>query len=75
MTEELLQLVKKKTKAFIDWQDYIGETSEGYYKNRYKALAKLVKRSIDKCQKDHWEQLSSEIEAAVKQHDSTVACK
>ena len=67
MTEELLQLVKKKTKAFIDWQDYIGETNEGYYKNRYKALTKLVKRSIDKCQKDLGKQLSTEIEAAVNQ--------
>ncbi|CAF4806298.1 unnamed protein product [Rotaria sp. Silwood1] len=72
-TPELKEIVDKKAKAYVDWQLHRNTTNENKYRNRYQTLAKIVQNKVYARQHEYWEELSIEIENAVKVHDPTAA--
>ncbi|CAF4222130.1 unnamed protein product [Rotaria sp. Silwood2] len=73
LTDEILDLVDKKAKAFLDWQNFRGTTFESKYKKSYHLLRNLVKKKIEARQVEYWDELSIEVENAIKQHDPATA--
>ncbi|CAM4800706.1 unnamed protein product [Rotaria magnacalcarata] len=72
-TPELKEIVDKKAKAYVDWQLHRSTTNENKYRNRYRTLAKIVQNKVYARQHEYWEELSVDIENAVKVHDPTTA--
>ncbi|CAF1408276.1 unnamed protein product [Didymodactylos carnosus] len=73
LTDEILDMVKKKSEAYLHWQNRLGKHNEQKYRSKYRALAKLVKRKIEARQFEYWDEISCEIENAIKQHDPATA--
>ncbi|CAF0801605.1 unnamed protein product [Didymodactylos carnosus] len=73
LTDEILGMVKKKSEAYLHWQNRLGKHNEQKYRSKYRALAKLVKRKIEARQFEYWDEISCEIENAIKQHDPATA--
>jgi exonuclease III len=73
MTNEILEAVDKKSSVYLDWQNYRGSNVENRYRNRYIKMRKLVKTLCDKRKVEYSDELSEEIEIAVKQHDPATA--
>ncbi|CAF1042994.1 unnamed protein product, partial [Didymodactylos carnosus] len=73
LTDEILDIVKQKASAFLNWQNHRGLVLEHKFRNSYRALTKLVKRKVEERQNSYWEEISLEIENAVKQNDPATA--
>lgn len=72
-TQEIAEIVNKKAKAYVEWQRHRGMREENKYRNEYRTLAKIVKNKVEARQYEYWEELSIEIENAVKDHDPATA--
>ncbi|CAF3297940.1 unnamed protein product, partial [Rotaria sp. Silwood2] len=73
LTDEILDVVDKKSKAFLDWQNFRGTCLESRYRKSYCLLRNLAKKKIEARQVEYWDELSMEIENAIKQHDPATA--
>ncbi|CAM4833486.1 unnamed protein product [Rotaria magnacalcarata] len=60
-------------KAFLDWQNFRGTSLEAKYRKSYCLLRNLAKKKIEARQVEYWDELSMEIENAIKQHDLATA--
>ncbi|CAF0883692.1 unnamed protein product [Rotaria sordida] len=69
LTDEILEIVEKKSTAFVNWQNHRGTKLETDYANKYKRLRKLAKIKIDKRQEEYWDETCEEIEASIKLND------
>ena len=69
LTKEILDAVDKNASMYLEWQQHRGSSLEKKSKNQYVKARKLVKILIDKRQIEFWDELSAEIESAVKRHD------
>ncbi len=66
-------MVEKKSSVYLIWQNYLGTSEEKKYKNKYIRYRKLVKSMVNKRQTEYWDELSKEIETAIKNHDPATA--
>ena len=73
LTDEILDVVDKKSKAFLKWQNSRGTYLETRCRNSYRRLRNLTKKKIDARQIEYWDEISLEIENAIKQHDPSTA--
>jgi exonuclease III len=73
LTDEILDVVDKKAKAFLDCQNFRGTSFESRYRKSYCLLRNLAKKKIETRQVEYWDELSMEIENAIKQHDPATA--
>jgi hypothetical protein len=73
LTDEILDIVNEKAKAFLDWQNNRGKRLEQKHRDKYRMLRKLAKTKIDARQTEYWDEVSEEIEKAIKQHDPATA--
>ncbi|CAF2766848.1 unnamed protein product [Rotaria sp. Silwood2] len=73
LTDEILDVVDKKSKAFLKWQNSRGTYLETRCRNSYRRLRNLTKKKIDARQLEYWDEISLEIENAIKQHDPSTA--
>ncbi|CAF3715602.1 unnamed protein product [Rotaria socialis] len=73
LTDEILDVVDRKAKAFLDWQNFRGTSLEAKYRKSYCLLRNLAKKKIEARQVEYWDELSMEIENAIKQHDPATA--
>ncbi|CAF2594900.1 unnamed protein product [Rotaria sp. Silwood2] len=67
-TQEIADIVDKKAKAYVQWQRHRGTMDENKYRNHYRTLAKTVKNKVEARQREYWEEISVDIENAVKDH-------
>jgi hypothetical protein len=72
-TQEIADIVDKKAKAYVQWQCHRGMVEENKYRNHYRMLAKMVKNKVEARQREYWEEISVDIEKAVKDHDPATA--
>ena len=72
-TPEIKDIVDKKAKAYVQWQQHRDTHVENKHRNHYRTLAKLVKNKVEARQREYWEERSVDIENAVKDHDPTTA--
>ncbi|CAF4311483.1 unnamed protein product [Rotaria sp. Silwood2] len=72
-TQEIADIVDKKAKAYVQWQRHRGTIDENKYRNHYRTLAKMVKNKVEARQREYWEEISVDIENAVKDHDPATA--
>ena len=70
---EILDIVDKKSHAFLEWQNHRGTRNEKKYRTKYCVLRKLAKKKVEERQVEYWDELSLEIEQAIKQHDPATA--
>ena len=68
-----MKLSEDKGAAYLKWVSGRGSSSEKQFKNKYVALRKRLKKLVIQRQIDYWDDLSKEIEEAVKQHDPGTA--
>ncbi|CAF5081306.1 unnamed protein product, partial [Rotaria magnacalcarata] len=68
-THEIADIVDKKAKAYVQWQHHRGKIDENKYRNQYRMLVKTVKNKVEARQREYWEEISVDIENAVKDHD------
>ena len=73
MTDEILEVIEKKSLSFLTWQNHRGTPSEREARRKCVALRKLAKSTIDQRQTDYWDEISRDIESAIKQHDPATA--
>ena len=73
LTDEILDVIDKKAKAFLDWQNFRGTCHESRYRKSYRLLRNLAKKKIEARQVEYWDELSIEIENTIKQHDTATA--
>lgn len=73
LTKEILDAVEQKSTTYLKWQQHRGSIMEQKYRKKYVIERKLVKTLIDKRQIEYWDELSVEIESAIKQHDPATA--
>ncbi|CAF2810714.1 unnamed protein product [Rotaria sp. Silwood2] len=73
LTNEILDIVGKKSEAFLSWQNHRGTRNEKKYRTQYNILRKLAKKKVGERQVEYWDALSLEIEQAIKQHDPATA--
>ncbi|CAF3991398.1 unnamed protein product [Rotaria sp. Silwood1] len=73
LTEEILDAVEKKSTIYLKWQQHCGSIMEQKYRKKYVTERKMVTTLIDKRQIEYWDELSLEIENAIKQHDTATA--
>ncbi|CAF2121924.1 unnamed protein product [Rotaria magnacalcarata] len=73
LTDEILDIVNKKGKAFLNWQNNRGTRLEQKHRGKYRMLRKLVKIKVDARQTEYWDEVTGEIEKAIKQHDPATA--
>jgi hypothetical protein len=73
LTDEIVELAEKKGEAYLKWLNYRGTSSEKKYRDKYVSLRRLVKSKVDQRQVEYWDNLSEEIELAIKQHDPATA--
>ncbi|CAF2827696.1 unnamed protein product [Rotaria sp. Silwood2] len=71
ITDEILHTIDKKAEAFLQWQNYRPTRHGRKYYEQYRRLRNLVKKKIKVRQMEYWDELSEEIENAIKQHDSS----
>ncbi|CAF2235543.1 unnamed protein product [Rotaria magnacalcarata] len=72
-THEIADIVDKKAKAYVQWQHHRGKIDENKYRNQYRMLVKTVKNKVEASQREYWEEISVDIENAVKDHDPATA--
>ncbi|CAF3565234.1 unnamed protein product [Rotaria sp. Silwood1] len=72
-TQEIADIVDKKAKAYVQWQRHRGMIEENKYRNHYRTLAKMVKNKVQARQREYWEEISVDIENAMKDHDPATA--
>ncbi|CAF4980960.1 unnamed protein product, partial [Rotaria magnacalcarata] len=70
---EIADIVDKKAKAYVQWQHHRRKIDENKYRNRYRMLAKTVKNKVEARQREYLEDISVDIENAVKNHDPATA--
>jgi exonuclease III len=73
LTQEILDITGKKSHAFLEWQNHRGTRKEKKYRTQYCALRKLAKKKVKERQVEYWDELSLDIEQAIKQHDPATA--
>ncbi|CAF3398890.1 unnamed protein product [Rotaria socialis] len=73
LTDEILNLVNEKAAAFVEWQNHRQTRTERKYRVKYCLLRKLVNRKIHARRLEYWDEVSEEIEKAIKQHDLSTA--
>ena len=73
LTDEIMNVVDKKAKAFLDWQNSRGTSLELKHRNSYRLLRNLAKKKIEARQRVYWDEFSLKIENAIKQHDPATA--
>ncbi len=73
LTHEIIDITDKKSHAFLEWQNHCGTRNEHKYRTQYCFLRKLAKKKVKERQVEHWDELSLEIEQAIKQHDPSTA--
>ncbi|CAF2803830.1 unnamed protein product, partial [Rotaria sp. Silwood2] len=73
LTDEILNLVNEKAAAFVEWQNHRQTRMERKYRIKYCLLRKLVNRKIHARRLEYWDEVSEEIEKAIKQHDPSTA--
>jgi hypothetical protein len=73
LTDEILNIVNEKAKAVLHWQNSRGTRIEQKHRSRYRMLRKLAKKKIAARQTEYWNEVSEEIETAIKQHDPATA--
>ena len=73
LTDEILQIVDKKSLAFVEWQNARGTSTETACKTKYRRLRKLVKIKTDERQTEYWDEVCEEIEKAIKLNDPATA--
>ncbi|CAM4846531.1 unnamed protein product, partial [Rotaria magnacalcarata] len=56
LTDEILDIVNKKAKAFLDWQNNRGTRTEQKHRDKYRMLRKLVKTKVDARQTEYWDE-------------------
>jgi exonuclease III len=61
MTNEILEVIEKKSLSFLAWQNYRGTPAESKARRKYVALRKLVKNMVDRRQTEYWDEISLEI--------------
>jgi len=73
LTDEILNLVDEKAAAFVEWQNHSQTRMERKYRNKYYLLRNLVNKKIRARRLEYWDEVSEEIEKAIKQHDPSTA--
>jgi hypothetical protein len=73
MTDEILEVIEKKSLSYLTWQNHRGTPSESNAQLKYVALRKLVKNMVDRRQTEYWDEISLEIETAIEQRNPTTA--
>jgi hypothetical protein len=73
ITDEILEVIEKKSLSYLNWQNHRGTPPESKVWRKYVALRKLVKSMVDRRQTEYWDEISLEIETAIKQHDPATA--
>ena len=73
LTNEILDIVNKKSHAILQWPNHRGTSQEHKYRKQYCTLRKLTKKKVEERQIEYWDELSPEIEQAIKQHDPATA--
>ena len=73
LTHEIIDITDKKSHAFLEWQNHRGTRNEQKYRTQYCFLRKLAKKKVKERQVEYWDELSLEIEQAIKQHDPSTA--
>ncbi|CAF1313999.1 unnamed protein product [Adineta ricciae] len=73
LTDEILEIVDMKAKAFLEWQNHRGTNQERRYRSKYRLLRNKAKKRIEARQIEYWDETSIEIESAIKQHDPATA--
>ena len=68
-----MEIIDKKAKAFLQWQNHRGTNLERQHRSSYNLLRIRVKKMVEARQVEYWDEISEEIEAAIKQHDPTTA--
>ncbi|CAF1656013.1 unnamed protein product, partial [Adineta ricciae] len=69
LTDEILEIVDMKVKAFLEWQNRRGTNQERRYRSKYRLLRNKAKKRIEARQIEYLDETSIEIESAIKQHD------
>jgi exonuclease III len=73
LTDEIMEIVDEKARAFLEWQNYRGTNLERHYRSKYHLLRSRAKKKIKARQLEYWDEISMEIETAIKQHDPATA--
>ncbi len=73
LTNEIMETVDKKGQAFLDWQNHRGTNLERQYRSKYHLLRSKVNKLIETRKVEYWDEISMEIETAIKQHDPATA--
>ena len=73
LTAEVLDIVDRKAQAFVAWQQHRHSPNARKYHTKYVLLRKLAKKACEERQVEYWDELSIEIEQAIKQNDSSSA--
>ncbi|CAF3909546.1 unnamed protein product [Rotaria sp. Silwood1] len=73
ITDEILALAEKKGDAYVEWIASRGTKLEKKCREKYVELRKLVKKKSIARQTEYWDELSEEIESAIKEHDPATA--
>ncbi|CAF1528302.1 unnamed protein product, partial [Adineta steineri] len=73
LTDEILSLVDEKGAAFVEWQNHSQTRMQRKYRNKYYQLRNLVNKKIRARRLEFWDEVSEEIEKAIKQHDPSTA--
>jgi hypothetical protein len=73
LTDEILEAVEKKAAAFLAWNNCRGTLDERKARSKYVLLRRSAKKLTDQRQMTYWDEISAEIEAAIKQHDPATA--
>ena len=66
VTNEIMEIVDKKAKAFLQWQNHRGTNLERQHRSRYNLLRTKVKKMVEARQVEYWDEISEEIETAIK---------
>ena len=53
LTDEIMDIVTKKAKAFLYWQNSRGTSLESKHRNNYRLYRNLAKRTIAACQVEY----------------------
>jgi hypothetical protein len=73
LTMDILNILDKKSRAFIEWQNDRGSKSESKYHKKYKRLLKIVKIMIERRQEEYWDEVYEDIERSIRNNDPATA--
>jgi hypothetical protein len=73
LTDDILQIIDRKSLAFVNWQNHRGTQRETEYRNKYRRLRKLAKNKVDERQEEYWDEVCEEIETTIKFNDPATA--